>query len=396
MSERIPVNPAVLRWARETAGMAMGEAAERMSKDVAEIAAWEAGDAAPTYVQLEKLAYTVYRRPIALFFFPEPPEEEGIRQSFRTLPETELARIPSKIRYLLRKAKRLQINLAELYDGENPAEQNITRELAFRPGEKAAVMARNVRAYLGIDLREQQRWRNSDVALRHWRDALTEHGVFVFKDSFRSTSRSDEDATAEADYSGFCVYDALFPIVYVNNNMSKTRQIFTLFHELAHILLRTGGIDTLDDTYIAELRGDARKIEVLCNAFASEFLLPEADFAPRTANATVESDTIAEWALLYSVSREVVLRRLLDRGRVDQGYYEARVEEWRHERRPQRAGGDYYRTKGAYLGPRYVGLVFSQYHQHRITLEEAADYLDEKAKNLAGMEDWLSSQSSVA
>ncbi|KKL56723.1 hypothetical protein LCGC14_2242570, partial [marine sediment metagenome] len=38
----------------------------------------------------ERLAYEIYKRPLALFFFPEPPEEETPKESFRTLPQEEI------------------------------------------------------------------------------------------------------------------------------------------------------------------------------------------------------------------------------------------------------------------------------------------------------------------
>ena len=66
MKERIPVNPDVLRWARATAGWSVEDIALRMKKDIDVVIAWESGEESPTYVQLEKLAYQIYKRPIAL------------------------------------------------------------------------------------------------------------------------------------------------------------------------------------------------------------------------------------------------------------------------------------------------------------------------------------------
>ena len=390
MSEAIPVNPDVLRWARESLHLSIEDVASRMKKDAADIEAWEEGSAAPTYVQLETLAYEVYKRPLALFFFPAPPDEEPIERSFRTLPEQELERIPSRMRYLLRKARVLQLNLAELCDDKNPAERNILRDIELPTSVSAQAMAQRVREYLGITLAEQQRWGDAGTALKRWRESMVEHGVFVFKDSFNPPGRKTEKL-GKNPYSGFCLYDAEFPIIYVNNNVAKSRQIFTLFHELAHLLMRTGGIDkTKDETYIDLLRGDSQRIEVLCNRFAAEFLVPSADFAARVDGMTVSDEAVAELAELYCVSREVILRRLRDSGKVSQAYYERKVEQWDSERVERTgSGGSHQLTKGAYLGQRYIELVFGRYHQNRISLEQAADYLDEKARNVPKMEEWL-------
>jgi len=366
------------------------EVALRMKKDVGVIEAWERGEAFPTYVQLETLAYNIYKRPLAIFFFPEPPEEESIDRSFRTLPEYELERIPSRMRFLLRKARVLQLNLAELHEGTNPARHKILQDLAFSPSVDPADMAERVRAYLGIDLVSQQSWRSTEDALKFWRDALEDQGVFVFKDSFNPPGKKSA-GMGESPFSGFCLYDPEFPVVYVNNNKPKTRQIFTLFHELAHLLMRTGGVDTRLEDYIEHLSGDSRRIEVLCNRFAAEFLVPLRDFQQHSANMSIDDIAISDLADLYCVSRETILRRLLDQDRVDQLFYEQKARQWLEEREESGGGGsgNHYLTKGAYLGERYIEAVFSRYHQGRISVEQAADYLGEKTKNVPGMEDWL-------
>lgn len=395
MSEPIPVNHEVLRWARVSMGASLEDVANRLQKKVAEIEAWEQGDAFPTYVQLETLAYQIYKRPLALFFFPEPPEEESIGQSFRTLPEHELERIPPRMRYLLRKAQVLQLNLGELYEGLNPAHRNILRDFDFLPTVAADDMAEQVRDYLGIELKHQENWTGADEALKNWRNALEDHGVFVFKDSFNSPGRKRSEVS-DNPFSGFCLYDTEFPLIYVNNNKTKTRQVFTLFHELAHLLMHTGGVDTRLEEYIEYLSGDNRRIEVLCNQFAGKFLMPSHDFEARASRITIDDQSISELADQYCVSREAILRRFLDRRQVSRGYYEEKRMQWLGEMKEiSGSGGNHYLTKGAYLGERYVELVFSRYHQNRITLEQTAEYLGEKAKNVPGMEAWLFRQGST-
>jgi hypothetical protein len=124
------------------------------------------------------------------------------------------------------------MGLEELHGGRNPAERLITRDLAFRPTDRIEEIAAEVRTYLGVTMEQQFSWGNAETALEEWRKVLLGVGVYVFKDQFR-----------EPDYSGFCLYDDEFPIIYVNNTTAKTRQIFTLFHELAHLLFHTSGVD---------------------------------------------------------------------------------------------------------------------------------------------------------
>lgn len=246
MSERIPVNPEVLRWARKTGGFGIDDVVGKLKRKrvTAEtVASWEKGTASPTYAQLERLAYEIYKRPLALFFFPEPPEEETPAESFRTLPQEEIDILEPTLLYLVRQAKVMQENLRELFDGVNPAKKQVCFDITIHSSDAISDVAKAVREYLGVGLNEQYALTTNDKALKYWREVLEKHGVFVFKDAFK-----DEEC------SGFCLYDDVFPVIYINNSQAKIRQIFTLFHELAHLLFRTGGIDLRHDDFVQRMR----------------------------------------------------------------------------------------------------------------------------------------------
>ena len=70
MKDALPINIDVLKWARDTLGLSLQDVAAKMKRKEKEIEEWEAGTSSPTYPQLEKLAYDIYKRPIAIFFFP--------------------------------------------------------------------------------------------------------------------------------------------------------------------------------------------------------------------------------------------------------------------------------------------------------------------------------------
>jgi len=389
MNHTSPINPVILQWARATAGLSIEDVVQKLKRKkitVDTVTAWENGEAFPDYIQLERLAYEIYKRPLALFFFPEPPVEETPQQAFRTLPESEIQRLSPRMRFLLRRARAMQINLEELYGGVNPAERQLVRDLEFALDAPVADLARAVREFLRIELDEQMQWRSSDAAFKAWRLALEDCGVFVFKDAFK-----------EEIISGFCLHDSRFPLIYVNNSKAATHQIFTLFHELAHLLSGTGGIDTPDETYIRALVGRNRQIEILCNRFAAAFLVPEADFDQRIAPMPINEDSIRALAEQYSVSREVIARRLYEKHLMTQQSYDQMVRQWRTEATGRSgAGGNYYLTQGAYLGERYLELAFSRLYQNKISVDQLADYLGVKAKSIAGMEALLFAQGAAA
>ncbi len=221
MSERIPVNPIILRWARETAGYNIEELVKKIDRKRVTLEVvndWENGKDSPSYEQLERLAYEIFKRPLALFFFPETPEEETPEQAFRTLPQEEIELMDPKMLYLIRRARVMQDNLRELFNNENPAEKQICVDFKIRTSDSVSDVTKALRKYLGSELQQQYGLQSSEDALRYWRTKLEEHGIFVFKEAFK-----------EENYSGFCLYDKSFPVIYLNNSQYKIRQIFTLF-----------------------------------------------------------------------------------------------------------------------------------------------------------------------
>jgi Zn-dependent peptidase ImmA (M78 family) len=111
--------------------------------------------------------------------------------------------------------------------------------------------------------------------------------------------------------------------------MPDSRQIFTLFHELAHLLLRSGGIDFRSRTITKSFSGQYHNIEVICNRFANEFLVPQEVFD--TFEPKITESNISNLADYFSVSREVILRNYFERGLVDQLQYETLADKWKKE-----------------------------------------------------------------
>jgi len=367
MSKALPV-PFMLKWARESIHYSIEDVAKKLKKNPQEIESWETGKSYPTYKQLENLA-KIYKRPIAVFYFPEPPLEQEPKEQFRTLPDFIFETFSPTVVKLIRKAQVMRENLNELCDGKNPSERNIIKDLRTKLNSPLHTIAQKVRLYLGIDIEEQTRWNDPKKAFSRWREVIEASGIFVFKDAFRNYT-----------ISGFCLYDEKFPLIYVNNSMSDTRQIFTLFHEIAHLLYLTGGIDYIDDYYLEDIEGDKKNIEIFCNAFAGEFLVPDKDFE-KYLDLFRRNDIISftsELAQYYSVSREVILRKLLNRKLISINKYEKLAQEWNKDfkkARQGKSGGNYYNNLAIYLGYNYLTLAFDKYYRNQISLYELAEFL---------------------
>lgn len=375
--DRMHVTPEIITWAREWSGYTRDAVAE--TPRFRNISDWEEGTALPTFRQLEALAEK-FKVPIAVFFFPEPPKVKPVQSSFRTLGPVQFAKIPPKIHLLMRKARAFQMSLEELNLGANPAKRIITQQLSIDPSDDVQNAALQVRNALDVTLAEQFGWVDSGDAFEAWRNKFYDVGVYVFKDAF---------GKEYADYSGFCLYDAEFPIIYVNNSSTKSRQVFTLFHELAHLLTGTSGLLLPEEIFFTDLTLSNQRLEVFCNHLAGQILVPndaferEINILPRTLSPIEHVQGLAS---RFNVSREVIYRKFLDRELVSAEEYKKAKTEWDAQVKPRNGGGNYYYNKLSYLGERFVSLAFKKYHDNFITEDELASYLHVKPKNLDKME----------
>lgn len=383
------VNPQILRWARETVNMTIDQAASSLKRNSEEIESWENGTASPTYSQLEKLAYDIYKRPLALFFLPVAPKEKMPKSEFRTLPHADMETLHKDTCLKIRKAHAYQLSLSDIFSEKNPAKQKIWKEISLSFSGNIVSQAQLVREKLGITLEKQIDWKSDEHALKAWRQAIEECGIFVFKDAFK-----------QKEISGFCLIDENFPIILINNSTTKTRQIFSLMHELAHLLLDMNGISKFDSSYINQLSSTNRKIEQFCNAVAAEILIPEQDFREQVKRlpSNVEQATeeqFSDLAQRYGVSREAVLRRLLDKNYVSRSFYNEKSRIWTAQLKKTGSGGDWYRNQKTYISERFAGEVIGRHYRQQISLEQAAELLGLKPKNYAKFEETFLQGASV-
>ena len=287
--ERMPITPEVLTWARERLGYT-AEALASKRPDFKKIAEWERGESRPTYRQLELLAKQL-SLPVGNIFLPRTADVPNIEETFRTLSAAEqFAEVPPRIRKLLHKARAFQLGLAELNDGRNPARKIVTRDLRFSVDDsnRRHLWHNKYAIILASASGDQFKWPDVHIALKSWRKTFFDVGVTVFKDAFR-----------ENDYGGFSLYDEEFPIIYVNNSNTGTRQVFTLFHELAHLLFHTSGMEK-DIAFRRPFPTGKQHIEATCNRLAAAILVPDDAFNKEISHK--DAQPTHRWRTLSHVS----------------------------------------------------------------------------------------------
>ena len=375
------INPEMLRWARERAGYSIEEIARRRRVASAAVEEWEQGKSYPTWRQLEQLADKDYHRSTSFFFLNSPPDEITVSAEFRRLPSSMLEGLEADTLLAVRQARLRQADLGELLRGQGIGERFILKDLSGEVNSKDPVqLASDVRERLEVSLEEQKRWQNADQALKQWRERVEDNGIWVFKRTFK-----------QKDVAGFCLNDEAFPVIYVNNGQSKTRQIFTVFHELAHLLFDFNYLEWSDSERYTNVLGEGElEVEIACNRFAGEYLVPSADFdrsVSQRAFDPLSEEHISALANDYKVSREVILRKFLDRGRLSGDQYRQRVQSWSSgfSASPS-SGGNYYATQAAYLGQKYLRAAYQALDDGRIDDFQLAEFLGVKGASLERLE----------
>ncbi|MDD4029615.1 MAG: XRE family transcriptional regulator [Caldisericia bacterium] len=381
MSELMAVNPTILKWARESINLSIDEVALAIFQKIEKadiVKGWENGTLQPTYPKLEEIA-KLYSRPTFIFFFPEPPEEDSPTTEFRsTVPSEYLDHLPPTIIKIFRKLKQYQFNLIELLEKHN-GELDLFRNIQLDHDTSIPEIALILRDTMKIDIEVQKKMSCKEF-FTYIRDSFNEHGIWVFTENF-----------ANNDFSGMCIYDPVYPVVMVNSVMSYQRKSFTLFHELAHLLLDYSGLDVLGtNPYLRYRNNRYSSIEVLCNAFAGECLVPKDYFTPYLKK-TFDIDSVKEIADRFSVSRAVILRKYLDHNMINQNEYSELIKKWddSFEKRKQQSSKPlpiYYPTQLSKMGKPYIELAFRSYYDNRITLDALASYLGMSKTNAIKLE----------
>ncbi len=104
---------------------------------------------------------------------------------------------------------------------------------------------------------------------------------------------------------GLSITDSEFSFILVNTDQLRSRALFTLAHELGHVLNSDGATINID----RDLRARSDE-ERLANAFAAACLMPEPDIRETIDEYGRGADSLARMLLRFSVSYETLVYRL--------------------------------------------------------------------------------------
>ncbi len=298
MAETIEVQPEVIRWAIQRSGRTTGGLALRFPQ----IYAWENDLARLTLPELEKLA-TATLTPLGFFFLRNPPVEKLPMPDFRTVKDLPLEGMsPDLIDTVNAMVMRQDWYRDYLRDDGVPELDFIGSATLKTDANKVAGA---IRAKLGLDQGWAAKKRTWGDTLSHLRDCIEACDVLMVTNSV--VGNNNRRRLSVDEFRGFVLCDKLAPLIFINGSDAKSAQVFTIFHELAHLWLGKSAI--FDDKQVEE---PTEAVEKFCNAVAAEATVPAAELERLWPIRPHDDPYFGQLSLHFKVSPITIGRRLVE------------------------------------------------------------------------------------
>ena len=360
----VAVNPEVLIWARETAGLEVKDVAKKIFTDGKKLSAneklelLESGKNEPTRPQLKKMS-KAYHQPLLTFYLSKPPKRGHRGEDFRSLSQrTSDRKGNAHLDFLMRNIKASQNLVRNLLEDEGDAVP-----LPFVNSATSSMgverVARDIVYALNFDLNTFREQKTVRDAFKYLRQRVEHIGIFVL---LASDLGSHHSAIPLEVFRGFALADPIAPFIVINRQDAVSAWSFTTLHEVAHLWLGKSGV--------SGIWGEA-EVEQLCDKVAASILLPASELneLPSLLHAQLDeaAAAIGGFAAARNVSRTMVAYNLKQEDRISLSIWHALraqfADEWKNKKADERAsrrhkegGPSYYAVRRFHLGPALVGL----------------------------------------
>ncbi len=383
------VNHEILSWARETAGLSLSEAADKLGiwrrlkiSGADRLAAMEAGEVEPSRPLLLKMAQH-YRRPLVTFYMSAPPRKGDRGEDFRNVPDRHTG-AEALVDALVRDIRARQSMVRAVLVDEEEA-----KPLPFigsmNMGQGVGAVLASIRQVIRMDLSEFRAQASPESAFALLRSRVEAVGVFVLLMGNLGSHHSAIDVEA---FRGFALADDVAPFIVLNDQDARSAWSFTLIHELAHLWLGTTGV--------SGVFADAQ-IEKFCNDVAGGFLLPASELPLVGVDLKTDVETamrrIGEFAEARHLSRSMVAYSLLRAGSVTDNTWRTLTgrfqAQWRQsrdamrERQKDGSGPNYYVVRRHRLGSALLQFVSRNMSDGALTPTKASQVLGVKPRGVA-------------
>lgn len=201
------------------------------------------------------------------------------------------------------------------------------------------VWATAIRNYLELEIEKQYKCQSTRQFYLYLREQVEKKGVFV---------HCFTDVPLD-DVRGFAIYDSETPIIGINEEDHTPAKSFSIIHELVHLYKRESSMCNVMFNHFA-----MHNEEIFCNAVAGEVLVPQKALEIVLRNghyyAPYDVKDIEKIAKKFSVSRDVIIRRLFDTKMIDEVEYHSYADAFKRDIEQNRAEQRIARQEGRKTG----------------------------------------------
>lgn len=329
MRTEVNINAEILTWAISRAGYELHE----FTTKIPNVISWIEGTKKPTIKQLETFSKKVHL-PFGYLFLQNPPIEKLPIPFFRS-NDTKTDKVSVNVYDTIQLMLQRQDWLKE-YLKDNDFEK-LSFIGAYNNSRDVYEIVNNIRFVLGLSENWASSYRTWEESLNHLIEVVEDKGIIAV---FNGVVENNTSRPIDIDECrGFVLVDEYAPFMFINNADSKSAQMFTVVHELAHIWTgHSAGFD------FRKLQPADDPIEKLCDQVAAEFLVPKNTFE----NIWSENPNIKMASRYFKVSEIVIARRALDLGKITKTQFFDFYEEYKNrefdKKKNQSSGGDFYAT----------------------------------------------------
>ena len=371
MADYIQIKTSIIRWACNRIGSLYSELSA--SKDFKRLSNEKDGAVSLTLKQAEKLA-KVLRYPFVFLLLDSPV--------------TDIDKLPiADFRSIEGKEVKPNINLKEqieycqnqqdwFSDYVNTCDLDVFKYNGkFSLHDDPQEVGLKLKEFLKITYKLSK---NANDYLKRLKIILENNGILV---SSSKVLKNTQNRLSLSDFRGFALYDDNAPLIFINGNDSASAQIFTLCHELGHIVLGQSGVSDV-------VKNNTKKIEKWCNEFAANILMPKNDVIDTFDQYINISQFLQDATKLFHVSANALLLRIYNLNLIDKDTFD---KEWAKakalykdylkslQESNGKSSGNYYKTVNSRLIHRLLQSLISSTSVGKTTFRDAAYLLGLKS-----------------
>lgn len=351
--EEVQVSEGILRSLRTSSGYSLEDVAEKTGTSPERVSEIEEGRSPVKLAIVEKLA-DIYHRPLAAFFTEELPEEPKVTD-FRINRGKKLS---PKVFLAERRAHYLSQKLADLSEKKSDIPM-------FSMDLEPEKLAEQFRNYLD---RPQIKSKKSEEILGEYKKTLEDKlDVIIIEYPLKTD-----------DVRAFSLFDQISSVV-LNEHDDNSIKLFSLFHEICHLLRRTSAVCSIEIE-----QENKPEEEQICDKFAAEFLVPLNDLVQESGKySEFDWKTVTNLAKVYGVSKQVLMLRLVPARRLqweDYRKYKKLYYEKEQDKKKEFARRNWNKVYLNRVGNLAIKEVGNAYRNKKISTSEVIDVLDLKTK----------------